>query len=75
MLTRKPEIDSLNNKITKLEDTSEQRNLTKEEQKELRNLKDELYGLLQELVRCSIYGVQTIKKTTMKNIETQIGGN
>lgn len=57
MLTRKPEIDSLNNKITKLEDTSEQRNLTKEEQKELRDLKDELYGLLQELVRCSIYGV------------------
>lgn len=57
MLTRKPEIDSLNDKITKLEDTSEQRNLTKEEQKELRDLKDELYGLLQELVRCSIYGV------------------
>lgn len=57
MLTRKPEIDSLNDKITKLEDTSEQRNLTKKEQKELRDLKDELYGLLQELVRCSIYEV------------------
>ena len=57
MLTRKQEIDSLNDKITKLEDTSEQRNLTKKEQKELRDLKDELYGLLQELVRCSIYEV------------------
>ena len=57
MLTRKPEIDNLNDKITKLEDTSEQRNLTKKEQKELRDLKDKLYGLLQELVRCSIYGV------------------
>lgn len=57
MMTLKPEIDSLNNKITKLEETSEQRKLTKEEQKELRNLKDKLYGLLQELVRCSIYGV------------------
>ena len=56
-MTLKPEIDSLNNKITKLEETSEQRKLTKEEQKELRNLKDKLYGLLQELVRCSIYGV------------------
>lgn len=57
MLTRKPEINSLNDEFTKLEDTSEQRNLTKEEQKELRDLKDKLYGLLQELVRCNIYGV------------------
>lgn len=57
MMTLKPEINSLNDKITKIEETSEQRNLTKEEQKELRDLKDELYGLLQELVRCSIYGV------------------
>lgn len=57
MMTLKPEIDSFNDKITKLEETSEQRKLTKEEQKELRNLKDELYSLLQELVRCNIYGV------------------
>ena len=33
MMTLKPEIDSLNDKITKLKDTSEQRNLTKEERK------------------------------------------
>ncbi len=57
MMTLKPEIDSLNDKITKLEKTSKKRKLTKEEQKKLRDLKDKLYGLLQELVRCSIYGV------------------